>query len=319
VPGTTAEGLTPRIAETAFTLWKIYAALTALEIVILIALGMSSFDAVCHSFTTMSTGGFSTRDESIAYWDSAAIDIVVSIFMIVAGINFGLYYGAIRGLRLRVILSNPEFKVFIGCVVIATSVITIAILPLHEWDLFQAFRYAFFQVGTFITSTGYVTDDYMAYPGWVVAMILMIMFMGGCAGSTAGGMKVERIMLMAKQAWAQVHRFFRPNVVKVVRMGKRPVAEPILADVAAFFMVYIVFTGVATLAMSAADDLPVPTAFGATLSAVSNMGPAPFYQEADNFASYGVTTRLVGVAAMLLGRLEFFTLLALVVPAFWRR
>jgi trk system potassium uptake protein TrkH len=319
VPGTTAEGLTPRIAETAFTLWKIYAALTALEIVILIALGMSSFDAVCHSFTTMSTGGFSTRDESITYWDSAAIDIVVSIFMIVAGINFGLYYGAIRGLRLRVILSNPEFKVFIGCVVIATSVITIAILPLHEWDLFQAFRYAFFQVGTFITSTGYVTDDYMAYPGWVVAMILMIMFMGGCAGSTAGGMKVERIMLMAKQAWAQVHRFFRPNVVKVVRMGKRPVAEPILADVAAFFMVYIVFTGVATLAMSAADDLPVPTAFGATLSAVSNMGPAPFYQEADNFASYGVTTRLVGVAAMLLGRLEFFTLLALVVPAFWRR
>ncbi len=319
VPGTTAEGLKPRIAETAFTLWKLYAAITAVEMGVLIALGMDPFDAVCHAFTTMSTGGFSTKDASIAYWDSAAIDITVSIFMFVAAVNFGLYYGAIRGRSLKVIVRNVELKAFLAIAAVATAVMTIGILPRHDWDLLQAFRHAFFQVGTFMSSTGYVTDDYMAYPAPILSLIVTLMFIGGSAGSTAGGIKVERIVLMAKQSWAQVYRFFRPNVVQVVRMGRKAVDDGILADVSAFFIVYMAAIAVGTVAISAVEGLSVPASFGATLTCVSNMGPAPFYLEQDNFAAYGAVTKLIGVAAMLLGRLEFFTLLALLVPAFWRR
>lgn len=319
VPGTTAEGLKPRIAETAFTLWKLYAAFTVLEAVILMLLGMDPFDAVCHSFTTMSTGGFSTKDASIGYWDSPAIEITISIFMLVAAVNFGLYYGALRGRSLKGIVKNVELRAFVTIALLAVIVIAVGILPLHDWDPAEALRYSLFQVGTFISSTGYVTDDYMAYPAPILTVVLILMFMGGSAGSTAGGMKVERIVLMAKQAWAQVYRFFRPNVVYVVRMGRKAVDETVLADVAAFFIVYMAVIAVSTLGIAAAEGVPVPTAFGATLTCVSNMGPAPFYLDQDNFAVYGAGTKLIGMAAMLLGRLELFTLLALLVPAFWKR
>ena len=319
VPGTTAEGLTPRIAETAFTLWKLYAAFTIAEAAILVALGMDPFDAVCHAFTTMSTGGFSTKDESIAWWDSYAIDVTVSVFMYIGAINYGLYYGLLRTGSLKVLYRNPELRAYVAIVAASVLLVVLATLPRHGWDAAQAFRYAFFQVATFISSTGYVTDDYMAYPGWALAIVLVLMFIGGCAGSTAGGIKVERIVLMARQSWAQVYRSFRPNVVKSVRMGKRAVPESVLADVTAFFVVYMGATAASTIAIAAVEGVSVPTAFGATLTCISNMGPAPFYQEADNFAGYGASTKLIGVAAMLLGRLEFFTLLALLVPAFWRR
>ena len=319
VPGTTAEGLTPRIAETAFTLWKLYAAFTAAEAVILTLLGMDPFDAVCHAFTTMSTGGFSTKDESIAWWDSYAIDFTVSIFMYIGAINYGLYYGVLRTGSLKVFYKNPELRAYLALVAISVVLISLATLPRHDWDAAQAFRYAFFQVATFISSTGYVTDDYMAYPAWALAIVLFLMFVGGCAGSTAGGIKVERIVLMAKQAWAQVYRSFRPNVVQSVRMGRRAVPESVLADVMAFFVVYMATAAAATIGIAASEGLSVPAAFGAALTCISNMGPGPFYPEADNFAAYGPATKLIGVATMLLGRLELFTLLALVLPAFWRR
>lgn len=319
VPGTTAEGLKPRIAETAFTLWKLYAVFTLLEVVVLVALGVGTFDAVCHAFTTMSTGGFSTMDESIAGFDSAAVEMAIACFMYIGAVNYGLYYGALRGKSLKVIVRNVEFRSYVAIVAVSVAALTVGILPLHDWDPLQAFRYAFFQVGTFISSTGYGTDDYMAYPGPALAVILFLMFAGGSAGSTAGGIKVERIVLMAKHAWAQVYRFFRPNVVYVVRMGKRAVDEQILSDVSAFFIVYMAAIAVCVLAISGVEGLPIPSAFGATLTCISNMGPAPFHLGPDNFASYNAGTKLIGVVAMLLGRLELFTLLALVVPAFWRR
>lgn len=319
VPGTTAEGLEPRIAETAFTLWKLYAFFTVLEAVILTIVGMDPFDAVCHAFTTMSTGGFSTKDASIAYWDSPAIDITISIFMLLAAVNFGLYYGALKTRSVEVVLRNVEFRAFVAIVVLATIVMAIGILPLHDWDPAEALRYALFQTGTFVSSTGYVTDDYMAYPAPILGIILILMFMGGSAGSTAGGIKVERIVLMAKQAWAQVYRFFRPNVVYVVRMGRRAVGESVLAGVGAFFIVYMAIIGLSTLGFAALEGLPLPTAFGSTLTCVSNMGPTPFHVGQDNFAAYGAGGKLLGVADMLLGRLELFTLLALLVPAFWKR
>ena len=319
VPGTTAEGLKPRIAETAFALWKLYAAFTVLEVIVLMLLGVGAFDAVCHAFTTMSTGGFSTMDESIAGFDSAAVEMVIACFMYIGAVNYGLYYGALRGRSIGVVLRNVEFRWYVAIVALAIVAVTLGILPVHDWDLLQAFRYGFFQVGTFVSSTGYGTDDYMAYPSPVLAVILFLMFAGGSAGSTAGGIKVERIVLMAKLAWAQVYRFFRPNVVHVVRMGRRAVDEQVLSDVAAFFVVYMASMALAVVAIAGVEGVPIPEAFGAALTCLSNMGPTPFHGGPDNWAAYNGGTKLIGAVAMMLGRLEFFTLLALVVPAFWKR
>jgi trk system potassium uptake protein len=319
VPGATSEGLVPRIAETAFALWRIYLAFTVLEAILLTIAGMSVFDAVCHALTTMPTGGFSTRDDSIAAFDSAAIDLIISAFMIFASLNFGLYFTALRTGSVRPFFRSLELKVFMGIVTVATVAIALLILPQHGNDPLQAFRYALFQVGTFASSTGYTTDAYMSYPGPAVTIILFLMFVGGCSGSTAGGIKVERIVLMFKQAWSEIHQDFRPAVVRVIRMGRRVVDSTVLADVAAFFGVYMGSLAVLVMLAAAIEGVPLPQAFGMALTSLSNMGPTPFFGEADNFVAYTPVTKVLFALAMLLGRLEFFTLLALFVPEFWRR
>jgi len=319
VPGVSAEGLKPRIAETSFTLWKLYAVLTFAEIVSLTVLGMDPFEAVCHGFTTMSTGGFSTRDASIAAFESPAIEMVVAVFMYIGAVNYGLYFGALRGRSLRVIFKNAEFKAYVLIVLVCVVAVTIGIVGNHGYDPLQAFRYAFFGVATLISSTGYGTDDYMLYPTWVLGLLLAVMFVGGCAGSTAGGIKVERLVLMVKQSWAQVSRFFSPNVVRVVRIGRRAVDAQVLADVSAFTAVYVAALWAGTVAFAVLEGVPVATAFGASLTLISNMGPAPFHVGPDNFVQYGAVSKLVGSFLMLLGRLELFTVLSLFVPGFWKR
>ena len=319
VPGTSAEGLKPRIAETSFMLWKIYAGFTAIEAGLLVALGMTPFDAICHAFTTMSTGGFSTSDASVAGWNSYSIDVVVATFMIAGSFNYALFYALLRGRAWRAVFRNTELRAFLALVAFFTVALTLGILHLHDHDLAQAFRYAYFQVGTFTSSTGYVTDDYMAYPRPVLMLIVIMMFIGGCSGSTAGGIKVERIVLMAKLSWAEFRESFRPAVVQVVRMGRTAVPRDILQDVAVFVGVFMACLGFGVLFVATADDVSLPTAFGAVLSCLSNMGPAPYYVDGDNFANYSDPTKLFLVLAMLLGRLEFFTLFALLVPDFWRR
>jgi trk system potassium uptake protein TrkH len=319
VPGVTAEGLRPRIAETSFTLWKLYAAITALEVLVLTLLGMDPFEAVCHAFTTMATGGFSTRDASIAAFDSAPIEYAMATFMFVASLNYGLFYGVLRTRSLKVVFHNVEFQAFVFLCVLSVVVLTFGILGNHDMNLVEAFRYAYFTVATFVSSTGYVTEDYMAYPPPMIAVLVVIMFIGGCAGSTAGGIKVERIVLLAKQVWAQITRFFRPNVVRAVRMGKKSVPDEILADVSAFFVLYLVVTMASVVLITFIEGTAVPTAFGATLTCISNMGPAPFYVGADNFASYTALSKISFSFTMLLGRLELFTLIALFVPEFWKQ
>lgn len=319
VPGTSAEGLKPRIAETSFTLWKLYAGLTAIEVVLLIGLGMTPFDAVCHAFTTMSTGGFSTSDASIAGWNSYPMDIVIATFMLLGSLNYGLFYVLLRGRAARAVFRNTELRVFWALVLFFTVALTLGTIHLHDHDVFTSFRYAYFQVGTFMSSTGYVTDDYMAYPAPVLMLVVIMMFIGGCSGSTAGGIKVERIVLMVKMSWAEFRESFRPAVVQVVRTGRSAVPRDILQDVAVFVGVFMACLGFGVLYVSVADDVTLPTAFGAVLSCLSNMGPAPYYVDGDNFASYSDPTKLFLVLAMLLGRLEFFTLFALLVPDFWKR
>jgi trk system potassium uptake protein TrkH len=319
VPGATSEGLRPRIAQTSFTLWQLYAALTVLEAGLLIACGIDPFEAACHAFTTMSTGGFSTRDASIAAFESPAAEYVVSAFMLIGSVNFALYYGVLRYRSLRPLLRSTELSVFLGGVAITTIVTTFSILHVHDGDLETAFRRALFQVSTFVSSTGYVTDDYMRYPTAIVVLMLALMFVGGCSGSTAGGLKWERLVLLAKLSWAEFHKSFRPALVRVVRMGRSAVPPDVLSDVAVFFSVYVMIIAAGVFFVTAVEGVGFAEAFGATLTCLANSGPAPFFSEADNFAHYSPIAKLFFAVVMLLGRLELFTLFALLVPDFWRR
>jgi trk system potassium uptake protein TrkH len=318
VPGTTAEGLRPRIAETSFTLWKLYAAFTILEIALLKILGLDLFDAVCHAFTTMSTGGFSTLDSSVGGFNSAAIEYVIACFMLIGSVNYGLYYGLLRTGSWKTLFRNIEFRWYLLIVGFSVIVLTLLNLSVHD-ELLTSFRYSFFMVATTISSTGYGTDDYSAYSSTALAVVVLIMFVGGCSGSTAGGIKVERAVLMGKQAIAQVQKSFRPSTVELVRMGKAAISTQVLADVASFFLIYMGCIAFGLLFVTLVEGVPIPTAFGAMLTCLSNMGPAPFHVGPDNFASYSAGSKMFFSLAMLLGRLEFFTLFALILPGFWRR
>lgn len=319
VPGTTAEGLKPRIAETSFALWKLYTLFTLLEIILLTFFGMDAFDALCHSLTTMSTGGFSTLDASVGGFESAPVEYVIATFMILGSVNYGLYYAALRGKDLKVIWRSVEFKAFLG--IVGLSILWLFAFNLDAGeDVEEGFRDAYFMVATTISSTGYGTHDYGEYSSPAMSLFVILMFVGGCSGSTAGGIKVERFVLMAKQALSQVKKSYRPAAVELIRMGRSVVKAPVIADVMAFVVIYMCVMGAGVLFVTVVEGIGMPAAFGAMLTCLSNMGPAPFHESAaDNFAHYSTLSKLFFCLAMLLGRLEFFTLLALCVPSFWRR
>lgn len=350
VPGHSAEGLKPKITETSLVLWRLYALFTLAEIAVLMALfswwvpttsdvhwSENLFDSICHSLTTLSTGGFSTKNASIGHYDSPLLDVTISVFMLLAGVNFGLYYGALASRRGRiasqglvrdvwtwfgditsVFRRSIEFRAYLVLIGVSLLLLTIATFEVHE-NLFTSARHSLFMVSTTITSTGFGTDDYMAYPPTGLGVVLMLMFIGGMSGSTAGGIKVSRVVLLAENTWNQLRKSIRPNVVEVTRLGREVVSEDTLNAVSTFFFLYMVCLGLGTLTICYTDGVPVFTSFGAMLTSLSNMGPGPFYQDADNFAGYTPTAKLVFSIAMVLGRLEFFTVLALLLPELWRR
>jgi trk system potassium uptake protein TrkH len=338
VPGPVAEGLRPRIASTGLTLWRIYALFTIVLIVLLKLFGMSWFEAICHAFACMSTGGFSTLDASIGgfnadrvgWWGSLGIELTMGVFMLIAGANFAIYSDVFRGGGLRSFWRSSEFLAYLGIVAIAVVAIfasSWAVDPTLASAL-PKLREAFFLTATTITSTGFGTTGYVTLPPFALTVMLLLMVVGGCSGSTAGGMKVSRIVLLAKVAWSQIRKSFRPQVVHVVRLDRKPVDPTVILDVGGFFLIFVATLAIGILIVTATDDVSVPRAFGATLSAVSNMGPGPFFnvgpaayldQPVDNFAAYSPFAKLVFAVVMILGRLEFYTLLALFLPDFWRR
>jgi trk system potassium uptake protein TrkH len=333
VPGATSEGLRPRIAETSVALWKLYAALTLILWVALRITGMSTFDGLCHALTTMSTGGFSTLDSSLGGFNNPAAEYVIGVFMIIGSVNYALYYALLRERSPRRILNNVEFKVFVFIVVGATLALTAMLRSsgVHS-DVELAFRRSLFLVGTTVSSTGFGTDDTTVYTSPAFGLMVFIMFIGGCSGSTAGGIKVERIVLLFKQSVSQVKKSFRPSSVLNVRMGRAVVQSEVLADVAAFFLIYMGCMAGGAFIVCWIEHCPVPTGFGAVLTTLSNMGPSPFHDmpwaagadagavvHSDNFAHYQPVTKVVFCLTMLLGRLEFFTIFALFVPGFWKR
>lgn len=333
VPGHSAEGLVPRITETSVALYRIYAAITLVLAALLtmiftfvvpsgvrMSLGEATFEAVCHAFTTMATGGFSTRNASIAAFQSPVVDFTIATFMFIAGVNYAIYYGVLVHRSLRVFFRSLEFRVYAGMCALMVMLISLNILPNHGWNYAESFRHAYFMVATNVTSTGFGLDDYMAYPSFSLGLIIVLMFVGACSGSTAGGIKVSRIVLLVETTWAQLRRSVRPNVVQVVRLDGKAVAESTLNEVAMFFFAYMMVLLVSVLFVAATDGVGLPTAFGATLTSLSNMGPAPYYGPGgDHFADYSAVAKVWFSVVMVLGRLELVTLLALLMPDLWRR
>lgn len=332
VPGHTADGLVPRITETSIVLWRIYAGMTLVVFVTYmlmfrwvvpstrsLSFGECVFEAICHAFTTMSTGGFSTRDDSIGAFDHAGFEVIVATFCLVSGVNFAVYYGALVRRQVRTFFRSLELRVYIGVVALFSLLVGMSILPLHDWKPLVALRHAYFTVASMITSTGYGIDNYMAYPPFALGLLIIVLIVGASGGSTSGGIKLSRIILLVEETILQLRRSVRPSLVQVVRLDGRTVPDGVIAEVTLMIFVYVACLFGGVLLLGVTDATQVPTAFGAMVSTLSNMGPAPFYEEVDNFARYSPTAKVWFSIAMIVGRLEFFTVLALLLPDVWRR
>ncbi|MEZ7195502.1 TrkH family potassium uptake protein [Pseudodesulfovibrio karagichevae] len=319
VPGPSPDKLKPRIKDTAMTLWKVYVLFSALETVLLMFGGMDLFDALCHTFGTMATGGFSTRNASVAGFNSAYIDYVITVFMLIAGVNFSLHYLALKW-KPSAMLKDPEFRVFAGMVLVFVVILTITVLVSGNYDNpADAVRYTSFQVASILTTTGFATADYELWPGLAQAILLFCMFVGGCAGSTGGGMKVMRIMLLFKQSYQELFRLIHPRSVSHVKMGRTVVKDDVISGVWGFAFLWVGLLVLAAFVV-AATGVDVVTSFAASLACIGNIGPGiGGVGPTDNFAWMPDAAKWVLTFCMVLGRLEIYTVIILFVPEFWRK
>ena len=309
--------LTPRIAETAKALWLVYFVFTVVCGVCYWLAGMNWFDALCHAFSTVAIGGFSTHDLSIGFFDSAAIDLVAVFFMFAAGINFSLHFFAFRHIEIKHYGLDPEFRAYI-LMLITVSVIVIA--SLYWTGTYAAagdnFIAGLFQAVSIATTTGYTTANFSAWPGALPVLLIFASFVGGSAGSTAGGIKVIRCLLIAKQGFREIVRLVHPNAEIPVKLGNNAVPFRVVDAVWGFFSIYVVVFSLMLLAMMAMG-LDQVTAFSAVAATLNNLGPG-LGDVASGFMSLDDRAKWLAIVGMLLGRLEIFTLLVLITPTFWR-
>lgn len=332
VPGPSADKLTPRVQETAKRLWMIYVGFTVVEILLLLPV-MTGFDAINHAFATMATGGFSTKNGSVGQFDSAYIDWVITAFMFLAGVNFALHFRMLRGQAITV-FKDTEFRVYCGIMLAATVLITVGtwqptmnILPTRlEEAVFtgyasigEALRFGAFQAAAIITTTGFGTADYEVWPPLAIGVIFLCFYIGGMAGSTGGGVKVIRHVLMFKNSFKEIRQLIHPQAIMPIRLGDRVVPSEVMKNVLSFIVLYLGLIGVGTMAM-AFFGLDLLTSFGATLSSVGNVGPAfGTLGPTENYAHLPFMAKWILSFLMMAGRLEIFTAIIIFVPAFWRR
>jgi len=318
VPGPVAGKLTPRIAKTATILWGVYALFTLLEASLLMLGGMNLFEALCHAFGTLATGGFSTRNASIGSYHSAYIDSVVIVFMIVAGTNFSLHYRFLKG-HFTIYFKSHEFIFFISIIGTAAVLIGLDTLPHSNGSALASLRNTLFQVVSILTTTGYGTADYENWRFSSQVILFFLMFIGGCAGSTGGGMKVVRIFVLIKSLFAEIVRLLHPHAIVPVRVGKTTVSRDIVMSIFAFFMLFV-FTFVLGVLIMTGMGLDLVSAFGAVAAALGNIGPGlGSVGPTDNYAHIPFLGKWVLALLMLMGRLEVFTVIILLSPSFWRK
>jgi len=310
--------LTPRIAETAKALWYVYFMLTLACALAYWSAGMSAFDAICHAFSTISTGGFSTHDASMGYFQSPLIDGIGILFMGLAGVNFSLHFLGWRGVTLKHYAQDPEFRAYVNILLVLSTVVVVYLLTGYEYDsALQTAIDGMFQLVSFVTSTGFSTADFPSWPGSLPVLLLFASFIGGCGGSTAGGIKVIRCLLLYKQGRREIRRLVHPNAEVPVKLGSVAVSQRVVDAVWGFFAVYVVlFALMMVILLSTGVDQV--TAFSAIAASLNNLGPG-LGEVSQSFASMGDVTKWVCTAAMLLGRLEIFTLLVLVSRTFWQQ
>ncbi len=329
VTGPQPESVKPRIRQTALLLWKIYLAFSAMQFVILMLQGMTPFDSLCHTFGTMATGGFSTQNTSIGFYDNVAFEITIFIFMILAGINFNLYAGVLQG-RWRTVIRNHELRLFLIIILVATIIITLdLVFNRAQYGITQAIRSAGFQVVSIMTTTGYGTDDYNTWPTLSKWLIILLMLVGGSAGSTAGGIKLIRFMIFIKVALMEVEKTFRPHVVRPMRINGQNVDEDVRRNVTAYVghILVIFFTSTLFLLIIQNESLidkqnalDVESAFTAVIATLNNIGPGlNMVGPTANFHFFDGPAKLFLSLLMILGRLEVMVLLCLFIPNFWRK
>jgi trk system potassium uptake protein TrkH len=309
--------LTPRIAETAKALWLLYLGITILCTISYWLGGMKMFDAVGHAFSTVAIGGFSTHDQSLAYFDNPTLETVAIIFMFLSGMNFALHFTAWRKASAQPYFQDAELRAY-ALIIVVFSILATAVLTFDGVydDVFESARYGIFQVVSTLTTTGFTSTNFHLWPGFLPLMLILLAFIGGCAGSTAGGMKVIRVVLLYRQAVREIQRLIHPHAVIPVKFGGRTAAPNVLEAVMGFFFLFIASTVLMTLVLRA-TGLDLVTAFSAVAACITNLGPG-LGEVGQSYATLNDPAKLVLSFAMLAGRLEIYTLLVLLTPSFWR-
>jgi trk system potassium uptake protein TrkH len=317
VAGPITEGLRPRIKQTALALWWVYAGMTLAAACCLVLAGMPLYDAVCHAFSTLGTGGLSTRTASIGAYQSAAIDWIVIVFMLLSGLNFALYYGLLRG-EARPLFQNYELRFFLLVNALVSAVIFLGILPRHG-DALVALRHAVFQTVSVTTTTGFMTEDFETYPVLARLLLFGCMFMGGCAGSTSGGLKASRVYALLAMTRREIRLMLQPQEVVPVRLGRTAISSAVERSILVYVTSYLLLMAVASVVLVALG-LDITSAVTAVVACLSSVGPGlGQVGPSDNLAFVPALGKLVLSLCMIAGRLEIFALFAVFSPECWRR
>ncbi|HMB75768.1 MAG TPA: TrkH family potassium uptake protein, partial [Kiloniellaceae bacterium] len=308
----------PRAAQIAGGITVVYVCFTILSAMLLWSLGMTGFEAIIHAMTSISTGGFSTSDSSIGHFDSAAIDYAISAIMVIGSLPFVLYLRLLRG-NVSPLWRDSQVRCLIAILAVSIAAVTLWVWENHFLELSDALRYSTFNIISVMTGTGYATEDYDNWGGFAMALLFVLMLIGGCAGSTSCGLKIFRLQVLFATAKAQIRRLIQPHGVFFAYFNKRPIPETVSTSVMSFFFLYIAVLGLLTIALGL-TGVDFITAISGAASAIANVGPGlgDVIGPAGTFAPLPDSSKLVLATGMLLGRLELFTVLILLTPGFWR-
>ena len=316
VPGPEADKLVPKVRGTAKILYGMYLALTLIEVGFLLAGGMNLYDSVIHAFSTAGTGGFNNRNNSVAFYDSAYIDGVITVFMILFGINFNMYFLLLLK-NVKAVFKNEEVRAYLGIIAATTIIITFNIMYIYETPL-KSFRYAAFQVASVITTTGFATADYNLWPELSKCLLLMVMIVGACAGSTGGGMKVSRLVIMLKTVKKELLSYLHPRTVRKVKFNGRIVEHEVIRGINVYMIAYAFVLMFSVLIISI-DNFDFTSNFTAVVATLNNIGPGlNIVGPTGNFSMYSNLSKIVMIFDMLAGRLELFPMLLLINPYTWK-